>query len=142
MSYYNQTVADKLYEFRNSFGKNVDNKNYSYEDLILHVKLIAEEYAEVMQAFDELIAARDANDAGQSVDVSSYEKALLKELIDLEYVCVDTSVDFGWLHDAAFNRVHESNMTKLGADGKPVYREDGKILKGENYKPANMEGCV
>lgn len=39
----------------------------------------------------------------------------------------------------AFNRVHESNMSKLGLDGKPIYREDGKVLKGPNYKKPNLE---
>jgi len=59
----------------------------------------------------------------------------LKELCDILYVV------YGFGHrsledvDAAFNRVHESNMSKLGDDGKPLYREDGKVLKGPNYKP-------
>jgi predicted HAD superfamily Cof-like phosphohydrolase len=42
----------------------------------------------------------------------------------------------------AFNRVHASNMSKLGDDGKPVRREDGKILKGPNYKPALLDDLV
>ncbi len=42
----------------------------------------------------------------------------------------------------AFRRVHNSNMSKLGEDGKPVYREDGKVLKGPNYKEPNMKGLV
>jgi predicted HAD superfamily Cof-like phosphohydrolase len=40
---------------------------------------------------------------------------------------------FGWDLQVAHNRVHESNMSKLGEDGKPIRREDGKILKGPNY---------
>ena len=36
--------------------------------------------------------------------------------------------------DEALDRVHQSNMSKLGEDGKPIYREDGKVLKGPNYK--------
>ena len=44
--------------------------------------------------------------------------------------------------DTAFNRVHTSNMSKLGEDGKPVYREDGKVMKGPNYKPADLSDLV
>ena len=42
----------------------------------------------------------------------------------------------------AFDRVHQSNMSKLGADGKPIYREDGKVLKGPNYKAPDLSDLV
>ena len=42
----------------------------------------------------------------------------------------------------AFNRVHLSNMSKLGADGKPIYREDGKVLKGPNYKKPDLSDLM
>lgn len=42
----------------------------------------------------------------------------------------------------AFRRVHASNMSKLGEDGKPIHREDGKVLKGPNYKPPVMDDLV
>jgi predicted HAD superfamily Cof-like phosphohydrolase len=38
--------------------------------------------------------------------------------------------------------IHRSNMTKLDRDGKPIYREDGKVLKGEDYEPPNLEGVL
>ena len=44
--------------------------------------------------------------------------------------------------DYCFDEVHRSNMSKLGEDGKPIYREDGKVLKGPNYKPPNMYDTV
>jgi hypothetical protein len=44
--------------------------------------------------------------------------------------------------DEAFNRVHESNMSKLDNDGKPIIREDGKILKGPNYKAPDLSDLV
>lgn len=44
--------------------------------------------------------------------------------------------------EEAFKRVHESNMSKLGDDGKPIYREDGKVLKGPHYKPPNLEDLI
>ena len=60
---------------------------------------------------------------------------MMKELCDVIYVVIGTFVAFGWDFDEAFNRVHESNMSKLGEDGKPIVREDGKILKGLHYAP-------
>ena len=42
----------------------------------------------------------------------------------------------------AFDRVHQSNMSKLGADGKPIYREDGKVLKGPNYKAPDLSDLL
>ena len=42
----------------------------------------------------------------------------------------------------AFDRVHQSNMSKLGADGKPIYREDGKVLKGPNYKKPDLSDLM
>ena len=62
----------------------------------------------------------------------------LKELADLVYVCYQYAENMGWLLDEALNRVHLSNMSKLGEDGKPIYREDGKVLKGPNYKPPDL----
>lgn len=44
--------------------------------------------------------------------------------------------------DACFSEVHRSNMSKLGPDGKPIYREDGKVLKGPTYTPANLENIL
>ena len=44
--------------------------------------------------------------------------------------------------DEAKNRVHESNMSKLDEDGKPIYRDEGKVLKGPNYKPPDLSDLV
>ena len=66
----------------------------------------------------------------------------LKELADLVYVCYQYAENLGWDLDEALNRVHRSNMSKLGEDGEPVYREDGKVLKGPNYQPPNLSDLV
>ena len=58
----------------------------------------------------------------------------LKELADLVYVCYQFAASQEWDLDEAMRRVHESNMSKLDANGKPIYRADGKVLKGPNYK--------
>ena len=63
-----------------------------------------------------------------------------KEAADLLYVLTGLFVDYGWDMDAIFDRVHESNMSKLGDDGKPIYREDGKVLKSSKYKEPDLRG--
>lgn len=61
-------------------------------------------------------------------------------LCDLLYVVYGTAHEFGLgqLLKEAFREVHRSNMSKLGEDGKPIYREDGKVLKGPNFTPPNL----
>ena len=88
-------------------------------------KLIAEEFKEFM----------DENGKDQA--------ALLKELADLVYVCYGYADRFGWDLDEAFRRVHLSNMSKLDpVTGKPIFREDGKILKSSAYKEPNLKDLV
>ena len=67
-----------------------------------------------------------------------FESEALKELADLVYVAYQYAENMGWFLDEALDRVHISNMSKLGEDGKPLYREDGKVLKGPNYKPPDL----
>ena len=64
--------------------------------------------------------------------------ALTKELVDLLYVTIGMAVTFGLPLCEVFERVHQSNMSKLGEDGKPIYREDGKVMKGPNYQPPEL----
>jgi predicted HAD superfamily Cof-like phosphohydrolase len=85
----------------------------------LRINLLAEE-------LDEL---KEALEAGDMVEV-------LDALTDLQYVLDGTYLSFGMqsLKTPAFEEVQRSNMSKLGADGKPIVRpEDGKILKGPDY---------
>ena len=66
----------------------------------------------------------------------------LKELADLVYVCYQYAENLGWDLDEALHRVHTSNMSKLDEDGNPIYRKDGKVLKGPNYAPPTLEDLV
>ena len=93
--------------------------------------LIDEEFKEFMQAEGFLF-----------MHGKNHQEEALKELADLVYVCYQYAENMGWFLDEALNRVHISNMSKLGDDGKPIYREDGKVLKGPNYKPPNLEDLV
>jgi predicted HAD superfamily Cof-like phosphohydrolase/predicted RNase H-like HicB family nuclease len=70
---------------------------------------------------------------------------LSKELMDGIYVKIGELVEMGIspeLAQACFEELHRSNMSKLGPDGKPIYREDGKVLKGPNYSPADLETII
>ena len=95
------------------------------------MNLITEEFKEFLQADGMLFRH------GSNVQVEC-----LKELADLVYVCYQYAANMKWDLDEAMYRVHESNMSKLDEDGQPIYREDGKVLKGPNYKPPNLEDLV
>ena len=62
---------------------------------------------------------------------------LIKELGDILYVTYGFFVELGVDADKVFDTIHQSNLSKLDNDGKPILREDGKILKGPNYKPVD-----
>ena len=94
--------------------------------------LIVEEFKEFLQA-----------DGFMFMHGHNVQCETLKELADLVYVCYQYAENMNWFLDEALNRVHESNLSKLGEDGKPIYREkDGKVLKGPNYKPPDLSDLV
>jgi hypothetical protein len=93
--------------------------------------LIVEEFKEFLEAENQLLTGFVVN----ATDT-------LKELADLVYVCYQYAENLDWDLDEALNRVHRSNMSKLGEDGEPVYREDGKVLKGPNYQPPDLSDLV
>lgn len=122
---YNVT-EDQVYEFNKAFGHPHPDHPFipSKDEIALRIKLIQEELKEV----EEALHSGDLADS-------------LKELSDLQYVVDGLFVVTGLanLKEAAFMLVHQSNMSKLGEDGKPIYREDGKVLKGPNYKPVDKK---
>jgi len=63
-------------------------------------------------------------------------------LTDILYVVYGAGHSFGIDLDDCFNEVHRSNMTKLGEDGRPLYREDGKVMKGPNYEEPDLKQFV
>ena len=93
--------------------------------------LIVEEFKEFLEADSMLF--RTATEARTDC---------LKELADLVYVCYQYAANQGWDLDEALHRVHKSNMSKLDEDGNPIFRKDGKVLKGPNYAPPNLEDLV
>ena len=118
---------EKVLQFCQTFGHHV-GKEPSWPDvdtIRLRTNLIKEEATETIKALTE-------------EDIPE----IAKELADLLYVTYGTAVAFGIDLDAVFEEVHLSNMSKVGKDGKPILREDGKILKGPNYVPADIEGVL
>ena len=93
----------------------------------VQMAIVVEEFKEFLQAEGMLF-----------MHGRNHQEHALKELSDLVYVCYQYAENMGWFLDEALNRVHESNMSKRGEDGKPIYREDGKVLKGPGYKPPDL----
>lgn len=63
---------------------------------------------------------------------------------DMLYILYGTILAHGMQHviEEVFDEIHESNLSKLGEDGKPIYREDGKVIKGPNYFPPNLDKII
>lgn len=120
------TNFEMVQEFHRKFKIDVTQQPL-FRLLDFRMRLIAEEYDEALEETDE----RPVN----------HEK-LCKELCDILYVVYGTGVSLGYDMDKAFAEVHRSNMSKLGKDGEPLYREDGKVLKGPDYSEANLSGIV
>lgn len=122
---------DLVRDFHEKFNQAIDKKlDPSTQDLrSFRENLIYEEAEEV---YDEL------NPDPINWPISYSKERLTKELCDLLYVVYGTGVTFGLPLDEAFKLVHESNMSKLDENGRPIYREDGKVLKGPNYKPVDL----
>lgn len=96
----------------------------------LRMSLIEEEFSELM---DELL---------DSLNGRGSRRKIAKEAADLHYVLYQLEELLLIDSAATFAEVHRSNMSKLGDDGKPVRRDDGKILKGPNYTPADLDRIV
>ena len=123
-----------------------DGANLERESLDMRMSLIAEEFSELVGAvygqaaraelessYLRAVAADDgARDTVEAADA----------LADLIYVIYGMALETGIDLAAVLAEVQRSNMSKLGADGKPVYREDGKVLKGPDYFPPNVEAVL
>ena len=112
------TNFEKVKIFMETFGQEVKSKSSLSSDKInsLRLSLIQEE-------LDELNKAIKDKDIVEVADA----------LTDILYVTYGAGHAFGIDLDKCFNEVQNSNMSKLGDDGKPIYNENGKVMKGPNY---------
>lgn len=63
-------------------------------------------------------------------------------LADICVIAEGTALEYGIDLDACRREIHRANMSKLGADGKPIYRDDGKIMKGPGYEPPDLDSIL
>ena len=121
------TNFKKVGVFMKTFGQEVKNEPAFSNDKInqLRISLIQEE-------LDELKEAMINNDLLEVADA----------LTDLLYVTYGAGHAFGIDLDKCFNEVQNSNMSKLGEDGKPIYNEFGKVMKGPNYFKPDLSKFV
>jgi predicted HAD superfamily Cof-like phosphohydrolase len=117
-------------QFHKSFGLGVSHTmkaNLGVEKNLLRFNLMDEENREYLEAAngDDLAEVADA-------------------LGDMLYILCGTILEHGMQYkiEEVFEEIQRSNMSKLGADGKPIYREDGKVLKGPNYFKPDIQGIL
>ena len=125
-----KTNALKVKEFMKVFGQEVKEEPKFPNDNTVNARidLIHEEFDELKQA----IYSDEARNEGTLVTIAD-------ALTDILYVTYGMAHSFGIDIDECFRTVHVSNMSKLDEDGKPIYRDDGKVLKGPNYRPPNLK---
>lgn len=109
-------IEESVRTFMNAVGQTEDDSKYVFD---LRLRLLEEEFNEFMEALDW----------GDNVFVA-------KEAADLVYVVVGTCISRGIPFNEVFGALQASNMSKVGPDGKVTKRDDGKILKGDYYQPA------
>ena len=121
------TSFELVGDFMEAFGQDV-NIEPTWPDFStreLRLELIQEEVDELGEAMEQrdMVGIADA-------------------LTDILYVVYGTGHSYGIDLDECFQEVHSSNMSKLGEDGKPIRRDDGKILKGPNYFEPDLESIL
>lgn len=122
-----QKQLNAVQEFHTAFGLGMSNDlkaDLGEQKNLLRFNLMKEENEEYFEAVQnhDLVEIADA-------------------LGDMLYILCGTIIEHGLQHkiEAVFDEIQRSNMSKLDVDGKPIYREDGKVLKGPNYFKPNIE---
>ena len=122
-----RTNFQKVKRFMETFGQEVKIKPEMAD-----VEVAALRYDLIKEELEELFEALGNKDMVEIADA----------LTDILYVTYGAGHAFGIDLDRCFEEVQRSNMSKLGADGKPIYREDGKILKGPDFFDPDLEKFV
>ena len=121
------TNFEKVGVFMKTFGQEIKTKPSLSSNKIntLRINLIEEELKELKHAIEN-------KDLKETIDA----------LTDILYVTYGAGHAFGVNLDKCFEEVQKSNMSKLGEDGKPIYNEDGKVMKGPNYFKPNISKFI
>lgn len=122
-----EKAFEQLWEFHEVYNCARSNTVKFSDDATreMRINILKEEW-------EEYLAAEEENDIVEVADA----------LADIIYIAIGTAVSYGIPMDKIFNEVHASNMSKLDEDGNPIYREDGKILKGANYFKPDVKGIL
>jgi predicted HAD superfamily Cof-like phosphohydrolase len=125
-----QKQLDAVKLFHNTYGLGVSEDlkaDLGTQKNNLRYELMKEENEEYLEAVQN-------NDIVEIADA----------LGDMLYILCGTILEHGLQHkiEAVFDEIQRSNMSKLGDDGKPIYREDGKVMKGPNYFKPNFEAIL
>ena len=113
----------KVKAFMKTFGQEVKEKAELPNEKIIKLR-----YNLIKEELEELKEAIEQKDMTEIADA----------LTDILYVTYGAGHAFGINLDKCFNEVQESNMSKLGEDQKPIYNENGKVMKGPNYFKPNL----
>ena len=118
---------ENVKKFMKAFGQRVETKPQFPNEKItqLRLDLIKEELNELNQA----IESKDLNEVADA-------------LTDILYVTYGAGCAFGIDLDKCFKEVQRANMSKLGKDGKPIFNDKGKVMKGPNYSAPNLKQFV
>ena len=121
------TNFESVKKFMQTFGQEIKTKASFPNDKItkLRIDLIREELSEL----EEAIEKKDIKEVADA-------------LTDILYVTYGAGHAFGINLDKCFGEVQNSNMSKLGSDGKPIYNENGKVMKGPDYFKPNLNKFV
>ena len=121
------TNFENVKKFMQTFGQEVKTKASFPNDKIINLRLelIREELSELKEAIEK----KDIKEVADA-------------LTDILYVTYGAGHAFGINLDKCFEEVQNSNMSKLGSDGKPIYNENGKVMKGPDYFKPNLNKFV
>jgi predicted HAD superfamily Cof-like phosphohydrolase len=125
-----QSLINSVKEFHDSFGLNSADTHHELPDektIRLRHRLMQEENDEYLEAA-----------------LSQNTELIADALGDKLYILCGTILAHGLQHkiEEVFFEIHRSNMSKLGRDGKPIYREDGKVMKGPDYFLPDIKGIL
>tara|TARA_B100001057_G_C22749212_1_gene911051 strand:+ start:384 stop:776 length:393 start_codon:yes stop_codon:yes gene_type:complete len=125
-----KNVINDVAQFHNAFG--IDSKNHPTTDI--PKQTVSLRYNLMKEENDEYLEAAQNNDLIEVADA----------LGDMLYILCGTILSHGMQDKITevFHEIQRSNMSKLGSDGKPIYRADGKVLKGPNYFKPDIKSIL
>ena len=155
-------VADRAYkhayhdtpvrEFHEVFDHPVSYDPKSIPDIkvrVLRVQMLASELVELARAMgvrlvvDSEVSGNEDDAVVCQAGTEAYDQVEAADALgDLRYIVDGGNLVCGFPGDLVLREIHASNMSKLGADGQPVRREDGKILKGPNYRKPDIKAVL